>query len=109
MISYIIYRCRAEKPTLAQQIAMHTITSLARSAWTCIFSSLPVWMSFQDNRMSCVQMRDRLGHHGSSIRIANHTRFSAGYLQNWPHGSATTSGRSCSYPQSATGSGVWGS
>jgi hypothetical protein len=47
IISYMINRCRAEKPMLAQQIAMHTIIIRARSAWTCIFSSLPVWMSFR--------------------------------------------------------------
>ena len=73
MISHIICRCREEKPMQAQLITMLTIISLARSAWTCIFSSLPGWMSCQDNGMACAQMRDRLGQHGSSISIANHT------------------------------------
>jgi hypothetical protein len=39
-----------------QQTAMHTITMLARSAWMCIFSSQPAWVSFQGNQMSFVQM-----------------------------------------------------
>ena len=51
MISHMICRCREEKPMQAQLITMLTIISRARSAWTCIFSSLPVWMSFQDNLM----------------------------------------------------------
>ena len=70
MISHMICRCRAETPMLAQQIAMHTITTRAKSAWTCIFSSLPAWMSFQDNKMSCAQTICSNCLHGSNIRIA---------------------------------------
>ncbi len=73
MMSYIFYRCRAEKLMLAQQIAIHNIISQAMSAWMCIFSSLPVWMYFQDKKMSYVQMTYRLGQHGLSISIANPT------------------------------------
>ena len=86
MISHMICRCRAEKPMLEQLIAILTIISQARSAWTCIFSSLPVWMSFKDNLMLCAQMISSLGQDGSSISIANPTRFSAGCLQNWQRG-----------------------
>ena len=56
LISCMIYRCREEKRMPELQTAMHTITMLARSAWMCIFSSQPVWMSFQSRQMSFVQM-----------------------------------------------------
>ena len=111
IISYIMNRCRAEKPMQAQSTAMHTIIIRERSAWTCIFSSLPVWMSFQECLKSCVQMMYRLcqHRHGSSIRIANPTRLSAGCLLNWLRGSVRILDRSCSFPPSVTWSGVWGS
>ncbi len=73
------------------------LTSLA---WTCIFSSLLAWMSLQGNQMSksCVQIICSLRQRGLSIRIANPTRFSAGFLRNWQLGSAITMGRSWAYP-----------
>ena len=67
----MIYRCRDEKRMLEHQTAMHTITMLARSAWMCIFSSQPAWMSFQGNMMSFVQMMTSwLAKAGLSIRFA---------------------------------------
>ncbi len=89
-------RSRAGKPMPGRQGAMHTIILRARSVWTCIFSDLPAWMSFQANQMSCALMMFSMGQHrrGSSIRFTNPTRFSAGCLQKSPRGSAKTLDRS---------------
>ena len=62
---------QGKKPMLAQQIAMHTITLLARSAWMCIFSSLSAWMSFQDKKKLCALTICSQCLHGSNIQIAN--------------------------------------
>ena len=106
----MIFRFSEEKPMLELQTALLTNIFLARSAWTCIFSSQPAWMFFQLSQMSCVQtMGSRRGQRGSSIRIANPIRLSAGCLQNLPRGSATTMGRNFRYPPSATWSGRQGS
>ena len=110
LISCMIYRCREEKRMLEQQTAMLTITILARSAWMCIFSSQPAWMSFQGNQMSFVQMMASWrGNCGSSIRFANTILLSAGCLQNLQHGLVRILGRSCRSLQSGTWSGLQGS
>jgi hypothetical protein len=110
LISCMIYRCREEKRMLELQTAMLTITMLARSAWMCIFSSQPVWMSFQSRQMSFVQMTASWrGNCGSSIRIANSILSSAGCLQNLPHGLVRIMDRSCRYLPSGTWSGQQGS
>ena len=67
----------------------------------CIFSNQPAWMFFQVrvSQRSCVQtMGSRRGQRGSSIRIANPIRLSAGFLQNWQRGSARTLGSSFRFP-----------
>ncbi len=75
-----------------------------------IFSNQPAWMFFQISQKSCVQtMGSRRGQCGSTIRIANPIRLSAGCLQNLPRGSARTMGRSFRYTPSATWSGRQGS
>ncbi len=63
MISSVMCRCRAGKPMQGWQGAQHTIILWARSVWTCIFSSLPAWMSFQANRISCALMMRCRGQH----------------------------------------------
>ncbi len=92
MISYMICKCSARKLMLVLQTALHTIVLLERSAWTCIFSSLPAWMSLQGSQMSFVQMICSLHHSGLSIHIENPTPFSTGCLRKWQLGSAITMG-----------------
>jgi hypothetical protein len=87
LISWMINRCRDEKRMLEQQTTIHTTTMLARSAWMCIFSSQPGWMSFQSSQMSFVQMMASWqSNSGLSIRFANPILVSAGCLQSLPHG-----------------------
>ena len=80
------------------QTAMHTITMLARSAWMCIFSSQPAWMSCQGKLISFVQMMTSWRAKGGlSIRFANPILLSAGCHQNLLHGLVRILGRSCRY------------
>ncbi len=105
-------RCRAEKFMLVRQTKLHTIILLERKASTCIFSSLPSWMSLQGNQMSCVLMLCTVGSlclHGLIICFGNPTWFSAGCLRNWQLGSEMTMGMSWAYPPRAASSGQLGS
>jgi hypothetical protein len=96
--------------TLLKHIPEYNILQ-ARSAWTCIFASLPAWMYFQDNQMFCVMVMMCISQRGWSIpgRSAESTRFGAGCRPNWQRRLVKTLGRSCVYPLSKASNGLWGS
>ncbi len=84
---------------LDRRPVLHTIILQARSAWTCIFSSELVWISFQGNQIFCAMMMMCISQHGLSIPSAESTRFCTGCRPNWQRGSVKTLGRSCVLPQ----------
>jgi hypothetical protein len=71
---------------LDRRPVLHTIILQARSAWTCIFSSQLVWISFQGNQIFCAMMMKCISQHGLSIPSAESTRFCAGCRPDWQLG-----------------------
>ncbi len=65
---------------LDRRPVLHTIILQARSAWTCIFSSQLVWMSFHGNQIFCAIMMMCISQHGLRIPSAESTQFCAGQL-----------------------------
>ncbi len=75
-----MFQVQGKKHILDSRPVLHTIILQERSAWTCIFSSQLVWISFHGNKIFCAMMIMCISQHGLSIPSAESTQFCAGQL-----------------------------